>query len=176
MAITYKIYTALKEHPTPDDFKERFDVSKEEYFALRAADRGAWGILPMTLCVIRTDNLNNFLSDFCCPTVVNCALKARKLAGQIILGIGSLFLDIITLPVRLITLLPRLAFAQTKENNPAYRFLMRHSAKPEMYKDANPIYCTAVETTDKTSKSSDGVFHFTPLPKALDEYGTFFLI
>lgn len=178
MTTTYKIYTSLVEFPHVNgDFEESFDVSEKTYRELKSANRGTYGILPMTLCVIRADNLKNFLTDLFCPTFVHAALKVEKLAGQIILGIAFALLDIVTLPVRLITLLPRVVFGMiwTKENNPGYLFLQQHSKNPEIYKNLNSVYYTDVIHNEKTSKISDGKYYFSPVPTPV-EFDKFSLI
>lgn len=181
MTTTYTIYTSLVEFPYENgDFKERFDVNEKTYLMLKNANRGPYGIIPMTLCVIRADNLKNFLTDLFCPTLVHAALKVEQLAGRIILGIGCFFLDLITLPIRLLTLVPRVAYViwqgQDKYSNPAYQFLQSNSKDKAMYQSANTIYYTAaIKTADKVEISS-GKFYFTPKPKARDSFGDFLFI
>lgn len=172
MTTTYKIYTSLVECPHVNgDFEESFNISEQTYRELKSANRGTYGILPMALCVIRTDTLENFATDLFFPTLFNCALKVDKFAGQIILGIAFALLDIVTLPIRLITLLPRviLGMGQTKENNPGYKFLQKNSKKPEIYRNVNSVYYTDVIRNEKISKSSDGKYYFSPVPTPIGE-------
>lgn len=122
----------------------------------------------MVLCVIRTNNLKNFACDLSFPSFFNCALKTSKLAAKIVFGVGFLFLDIITLPLRLITLLPRLVVSilQSKEKNPVYKFLLEKSTKPNIYSEVDTVYCHIYRKENGGSRSWSNVpFNFTPVPK-----------
>jgi len=178
MATPYAFYVSLVQfpHTVEGAIKEKFNVDEKTYFELRSANRGSYGILPMLLCVIRTDTLKNFATDLFLPTFINCAQRVHQLAGKITAGIFFFILDCATLPLRLITLLPRaiISLLYTKENHPAYRFLQQHSANPEVYRTVNMLYVKGREPgrTEKViCRLSDDKYFFSPVPKAtLEEY------
>lgn len=176
MATPYSFHVSLVEfpHTVPGAIDEKFNVDEKTYFELRNANRGSWGLIPMLLCVIRTDTLNNFTDDLFCPTFFHIALKANEFAGRVFGGMICLFLDALTLPLRMITLLPRviISLLYTKENHPGYRFLMNRSANPEVYRKVNMIYATGIEPLQNgRTKISTEQYFFTPVPKAtLKEY------
>lgn len=178
MATPYAFHVSLVEfpHSVEGAVHEKFNVDEKTYFELRDANRGSYGILPMLLCVIRTDTLENFVTDLFLPTFINCAQRVHQLAGKITAGIFFFIVDIATLPLRLITLLPRviISLLYTKENHPGYSYLQQHSANPEVYRNVNMIYVSGIEPFKggKTLITREaGKYFFTPVPKAtLYEY------
>jgi len=169
--INYTVEISVKKNLTPSDFKESFELSEDEFFKFKAANRGSYGILPMAICVISLGTLKHLAVDLCCPTFFNCALKTSKVAGRVVFGIGFLFLDLITLPLRLVTLLPRLGvnIIQPKEKNSAYRFLEQNSINPNIYRNVDTVYCTVIKKEgEKIGTSTEIPFHFTPVPKPIE--------
>lgn len=178
MATPYAFHVSLVEfpHSVEGAVHEKFNVDEKTYFELKNANRGSYGILPMLLCVIRTDTIENFATDLFLPTFINCAQRVQQLAGKITAGIFFFIVDIATLPLRMITLLPRviISLLYTKENHPAYQFLQRHSANPEVYRNVNMLYVTGREPGRHDKEICvlrDDRYFFTPVPKAtLEEH------
>jgi hypothetical protein len=173
MATPYSFHVSLIEfpHTVEGAINETFYVDKDKFFELEKANRGSWGILPMLVCVIRTDTLENFATDLFLPTFINCALKVHQFAGKITAGIFFFIVDIATLPLRMITLLPRviISLLYTKENHPGYQFLQKHSANPEVYRNVNRIYIIGREPNKETPhlyRTSSNQYFFSPVPKA----------
>jgi len=81
--------------------------------------------------VLRTDR-EHFLDDFFIPSFGNLPV-IKSVAERIIIGLSTLVLDLITLPIRLLTLLPRYYsnLKNPKESNPFYQFLAKQGDVPE---------------------------------------------
>jgi hypothetical protein len=84
------------------------------------------GLLESLIVPIRTDNLNNFCKDLFLPGLFNEALKTEDVALKIFLCILMPIFDIITLPIRLITVIPRYIYnaMHPKEAHPFYQYLI----------------------------------------------------
>ena len=108
----------LKKHSrTPQEF---YDV-----VATCCIDRPRIGFFESLIITVRTDTLGNFCQDFFLPTFIHHAMKTNDIGVKIITGFAFLIIDICTLPIRIITLLPRYYVngQSPKEAHPLYRYL-----------------------------------------------------
>jgi hypothetical protein len=81
-------------------------------------------IFPATLKPIRTNNLTNFTKDFFLPTTLNHATKVHHVVGKVFAILGSLFLDSLTFPIRLLTCIPRIISNAREEENIFRKYLI----------------------------------------------------
>ena len=91
------------------------------------------GFFESTLITVRTDTFPNFCKDFFFPTLINHALKAHEIVLRILESIFSICLDILTFPIRLITIIPRYLYNQQhqRQDHPLYRYLLSVEMAPE---------------------------------------------
>lgn len=79
-------------------------------------------LLPALLIPVRTHTPEKFATDFFLPTTYNHALRVDSKARKIFAVLGALLLDILTLPIRLLTCLPRYLY-NSRQTNPLYKSL-----------------------------------------------------
>lgn len=108
-------------------FVRNFDSAEEFQRTANLCDnKRRIGLFESLVIPIRTDNLDNFCKDFFLPTLINHALKFNDIALKIIYSVVLTICDIITLPIRLITAIPRYLYnsAHPKESHPFYQYLI----------------------------------------------------
>ncbi len=131
--------------------------TKDEYTALvdsyENVDRECIGVLPATLYPVRTNTLQNFVDDFFLPTFVNHALKVQDTVGSVFAILGSLILDILTFPVRLVTVIPRAIFNANQSEHPLLTYLKKENVDPKLY-ESDHVGVTQNWLTRKWSGSS----------------------
>ncbi|MCP5506787.1 MAG: hypothetical protein H7A37_00580 [Chlamydiales bacterium] len=91
-----------------------------------------------TLIPVRTNSWKNFSKDFFLPTVVNHAMKVDNIAAKIFAVLGAIILDVLTLPIRLVTAPFRAALSNKKESHDLYKFL-KSSGVDEKVLDADEL-------------------------------------
>lgn len=103
-----------------------FDAEYEEVVDFLEDNKRRIGFFESLVIPIRTDNLKNFCQDFCLPTFTHYALRVNNLGIRIIASMVCLFLDLATLFLRAITLIPRYCYnwAHQKEAHPLYQYLL----------------------------------------------------
>lgn len=79
-------------------------------------------LLPALFIPVRTHTPEKFATDFFLPTTYNHAIRVNSKVRKIFAILGALLLDILTLPVRLLTCLPRCLY-NSRQTNPLYKFL-----------------------------------------------------
>ncbi len=84
-------------------------------------------LLKGLIIPIRTKG--SFVRDLFLPTFLNQAIKVQNLFRKILAMIGAIFLDFFTLPVRLITALPRVIYNKCIED--AFHKFLRENGAPE---------------------------------------------
>ncbi|NGX46989.1 MAG: hypothetical protein K1000chlam3_00358 [Chlamydiae bacterium] len=77
--------------------------------------------IAAALVPVRTNE--NFARDFFLPTLLNSTAKVKNAIGQIFIILGALFLDIVTFPIRLITVIPRFHTIANQPENPLHKYL-----------------------------------------------------
>ena len=79
-------------------------------------------IIPATFKPVRTNNLKNFSKDFFLPTTLNHAIKVQHTVGKIFAILASLVLDVLTFPIRLLTVIPRVISNAKPEENQLHKY------------------------------------------------------
>lgn len=87
------------------------------------------GFFKQLMLPIRTDRA----SDLFLPTLMNAAMKSQSVAANCLAVIGFIFLDLMTLPIRLITFLPRLIYNASlrREEHPLIPYLRGKGLRAE---------------------------------------------
>lgn len=163
----------------PDLFVRNFNDQQEFQTVLNLCDnkrRISW--LESLAIPVRTDNVENFCKDFFLPGLFNEALKTNDLATRIFLGMLMPIYDIISLPIRLITVIPRYIYNtnHSKESHPFYQYLIRNGVAAEDLSDGY-VY---LETewmegrrglgqfeSDQNRTTQGDTFNFMQLPKSV---------
>jgi hypothetical protein len=89
----------------------------------------------------RTDAIGSFVRDLTLPAFFNVTFKVNNLKEKIFLSSLAVSVDIITLPLRLMTAIPRIFWnlLKRKEQHPLYKFL-RDNGCDKSYLDKNNLY------------------------------------
>jgi hypothetical protein len=84
--------------------------------------------LESLIIPVRTDNIGNFCKDFFFPGLFEVALRTHNAGVKIFLCIVTTVIDIVFLPIRLITVIPRYIYNAThpKEAHPFYQYLINN--------------------------------------------------
>jgi hypothetical protein len=107
-----------------DSKKWEKDISQEDYNKIKGYDGEPGCFVLYGLAVpIRTNNLKNLATDLFLPTTLNYAVKLEMTILKVLAIVASLFIDLLTLPIRCLTLIPRIITNYFKENNPMYQYL-----------------------------------------------------
>lgn len=134
--------------------------------------------LESLIVPVRTDTLNNFCKDLFLPGLFNEALKTKDVALKIFLCIMMPIYDIITLPIRLITVIPRYIYnaLHSKESHLFYQYLINNGVAPEDL-SAGHVYLETEWTEgrrrlgqfeDNHNLTTQGdTFNFMHLPKSV---------
>jgi hypothetical protein len=103
------------------DFQLEGEVEFTKATSLCNNQKNMAPLWKQTIVPIRTDEA----SDLFLPTLMNYALKTKDCANNVFIVMGALVWDLCTLPIRLITYLPRLAYnaTRTSENHPLIPYL-----------------------------------------------------
>lgn len=94
-------------------------------------------LLPATLVPVRTNNLSNFSKDFFLPTTLNHAVNTQGTFKKVIAVAGAILLDLLTLPIRLLTSAPR-ALCNAVFQNPLRQILIEERFSKD-YTDQDTI-------------------------------------
>jgi hypothetical protein len=169
----------------PPLFARNFD-SVEEYQSVSnlCDNKRRIGWLESLIIPVRTDNLHNFCEDFFLPGFFNCALKTHDVATRILLCIFLPIYDILSLPIRLITAIPRYLYnvAHPKESHPFYQYLINNGV-PAATLSADSIYLERewIETREVFGQArrhdliSEGdTFNFIQLPDMVSEINHYY--
>lgn len=117
---------------------------------------------------VRTDNFSNFCKDLFFPGFIHGALKIKDLGQKIFFCILTPLWDLMTLPIRLITAIPRYIYNRihSKEVHPFYQFLISKNVQPQDLA-AGHVY---VEFTAGEGQSiKGGTLNFMQLPNTVSE-------
>lgn len=162
-----KMDFSIKIKAKPDDqhciFSKSFNTSEEfKAVTLHCINRRRIGFFESTLITVRTNNLGHFCKDFFLPTLINQALKANDIALKILMTSICLVLDLCTLPLRLITIVPRHFYNNhyQKHNHPLYKYLLNHAVTLDALK-MDHVYLER----ELLGGSDNETFNFIQLPK-----------
>lgn len=115
------------------------DLNDDDFQIVKGhVDKGAvkdsllYTVLSGTWKPIRTNNLTNFAKDFFLPTTVNQALRIQNTIGKVIAAVVALFVDLLTLPIRVIMAIPRVIMNSKKEESPLYKYLLAEGVDSQL--------------------------------------------
>jgi hypothetical protein len=133
---------AIRVKAYPNDTRYLFEKNldtQEEFQAIQnlCVSRREIGYFESYLITARTNTWENFATDFFFPTTIHHALTIHNLALKILATIDFIILDTITLPIRLITLLPRFIYNEhnSKETHAFYKYLVKQGVSAEALGD-----------------------------------------
>lgn len=112
--------------------KQLTNEEYEEVLGLCAKSRNAVSITQGVLVPIRTNNLGNFSRDFFLPTVQQ-AIKVQNVADKVIAIIAAFIVDVITLPIRLVTCIPRGIYNSLRGEIQLKKYLMDKGADKKVF-------------------------------------------
>lgn len=95
--------------------------------------RQSVSLIKATLCPVRTDSGKNFAIDFFLPTTINHAMKVQNTVRKIFAILGSLLLDAITFPIRLLRGPFRMATNKKQSNHHLYQYLSMNGADKKLF-------------------------------------------
>ncbi len=143
-----------KEFATEADFQnvERHCINRERIF------------LEGNLYVVRTDTAHRFCKDFFFPCVER-ALKIQNYIEKVFAIIAAVIFDLLTLPIRCITLLPRLIinWVNAREKHPLHKYLVEQNADPRIL-NCDHVYMRKVVVKEGKLDMRIETFNFIELP------------
>lgn len=101
---------------------------------------------------IRTHNFQSFVEDLFFPTMYSFAMQKTK---NSIIHVAAAIFDTITLPIRLLTAIPRVWINPKREDHPFYKYLQEQNVSKKL------LETDYVKTHFKWTKNQSG----TPFPK-----------
>jgi hypothetical protein len=118
------------------DTKEEFDQVKK-----LCDNKKRVGLFGSLVKPIRTDTAEHFCQDLFFPSLIHCALKLHNTALKVICSIAFTAVDVMTLPIRALTAIPRYFKngAHPKESHPFYKYLKAHGLD-EKHLSAGHVY------------------------------------
>jgi len=117
------------------------------------------------LIPVRTHTLQALSEDLFFPNLIHTALKIDNLALKIFMIIGSVIWDVISLPIRIVTLIPRMIFNESKTSHPFYQYLIEQRVDQRIL-DRDFVYVTWECTEQGTRVSRGEIFRFIQMPEA----------
>lgn len=151
----------------PDLLVKHFNSQQELQAVIGLADnkrRVEW--IESLVIPVRTNTFGNFCKDFFLPGFINVALKTNGLVSKILLGIIMSVFDILTLPIRCLTVIPRVIYnaKHPKEAHPFYQYLVSNGVAAKDL-NAGHVYLE-MEKTENNLKTTQGMtLNFMQLPR-----------
>lgn len=123
---TYTVDISIENFQGQQVYQTKFDNPKtfDEFIEKFCQSRDNWSITKSVFVPVRT-NFKEFYKDLFLPTVVNRALKIDGIVKKSFAILFSLALDIFTLPIRFITVIPRAIYNAFQKDHPLYDFLTK---------------------------------------------------
>jgi len=115
---------------------------------------------------VRTNNIKNFAKDFLLPTTFNYPIKIQNIVVKVFAIFSSIFIDIITFPIRLITCIPRkISNEQQQQQHLLLNYLKQQNVDKKLI-DSDYVRVKLYWETTSTSDfiqytSEDGTVHRT---------------
>lgn len=81
---------------------------------------------------VRTNNFKNFALDLFLPATMQAALRIENVVLKVFAILAGVALDVLTLPIRLITALPRAIYNHVQPDSPLTEMLKRFDAPREI--------------------------------------------
>jgi hypothetical protein len=120
-------------HTTPWRFEREFASEADFQRVNQLCINRERVVLEGALYVVRTDTKDNFCKDFFFPLAAR-AEKIQKAVERVFVLIVAYIFDLLTLPIRCITLIPRLVINWTnaREKHPLHKYLVEQHADPQI--------------------------------------------
>lgn len=140
-------------------------LTNDEYQQVKGYVKGkdTVSIIPATFKPVRTNNLKNFSKDFFLPTTLNHAIKVQHAVGKIFAILASLVLDVLTFPIRLLTVIPRVISNAEQKENQLHKYLITEGVDKKLLESGYVIVKLEWEKTSQFPTSfwttNDGVQH-----------------
>lgn len=135
------------------------------------------GLFESLIVPVRTNSIKNFCSDFFFPALLyvrscfeNRVLEINNLVARIFLALASIVLDICTLPLRMITVIPRAIYnyCYSKEKHNLYKFLIKNGVSSDDL-ERDSVYVQVMSKNNREIEMSQGTFNFIHLPLYAEE-------
>lgn len=136
-------------------------LTQREYLEVRACSRRARraiGMIPAMFIPIRTHNWIGFVKDFFLPTTINHAIKVQHVTERVFAILAALFLDVITVPIRLVTCIPRVICNPKKEEHPLYKYLTAQCVDKQLLESDYVKVCLESEEQRQCLPDSKGLY------------------
>lgn len=119
---------------SPGNIFRRRNVSEEEFNTVYSyiANRSVTNFSAI-LYPVRTNNLKNFALDLFLPATIQVASRVDNMKLKIFAVIASLLLDTLTLPIRLVTAVPRVIYNSSQPDSPITSYLKEHGAPQQVF-------------------------------------------
>jgi len=137
-------------------------LSVSEYERL-TVNKKVIALFPALLIPVRTNTFKNFSADFFLPTTVNHALRIKGAVSKIFALLGAFILDILTLPIRLFTCIPRHFYNGSHPWHPLYKQIQENE---ELQKTENFRFKNAFKKADYVRVEAAWE---VPTPKGIEE-------
>ena len=149
---------------TPWRFEKEFESEADFQNVERHCINRKRIFLEGNLYVVRTDTAHHFCKDFFFPCVER-ALKVHNYIEKIFAVIGAVIFDLLTIPIRCITLLPRLLinWMNSKEKHPLHKYLVEQNADPRIL-NCNHVYMQKVVVNGDKMDIYKETFNFIEMP------------
>jgi hypothetical protein len=89
-------------------------------------------LVKASLYPVRTNTLKNFATDLFLPMTLNVAIRVERAAYRAFAIIGAILFDLLTLPIRLVTAIPRLIGNRNPKITPLHQFLLDNKVNGEV--------------------------------------------
>jgi len=147
------------------------NLSEDEYRQCKAnaeASRYTIGGIEPLIYPVRSNSLKNFSKDFFFPTLTGLACKVQSCVLSLLGSIVAIAVDIVTLPLRLITVFPRVCLNACRSEQPLRKYL-REQGEVDMrlYEAESVQVCltkTEVREKEKIQTRHEGFVNFIPVP------------
>lgn len=167
--MTSPTYAIRVKHPDDQDyidFEKNLNETDFSVLTENCLNNRRIGLFEATLIPVRTHNWKDLGQDLLLPTFFNHALHIHDIAVQSIMIFTAFFLDILTLPIRVCTLIPRYLFNKIypKESDIFYQHLVSKNVSEKLLQsDAIDVEYEKIE--GKNSHKEWETYDFIQLPE-----------
>jgi hypothetical protein len=115
------------------------------------------GLLSSSLFTVRTNHLTNFTKDFFCPTLVHCANRVECCVARFLTMVAAFFWDLITLPIRALTLLPMIIYNCVQPQHEIITVLKRAGIRADFSPEIIQVhteYYHAMRSSEETDEEN----------------------
>lgn len=120
--------------PEREIFRKEDLTPEESEFIQTVAESRSGPNLSGLIYPIRTNDTKHFFCDLCIPSTMYVDDKIKRLKlKKIIALVAAIALDILTLPIRLVTAIPRIYYNKRKPDSPLRSYLKENNVSPEAF-------------------------------------------